>query len=91
MRRLFCSLLGFTELSHSMSQRRVFVYGSIVLDDRMFVVFCDLRAKNDKREKRKYRSAEGSERQLRKSYLFRNCYCNHHSRSVPSADATQVL
>jgi hypothetical protein len=32
----------------------------------MFVVFALYERKNDKREKRKYRSAEGSERQLHK-------------------------
>jgi len=34
----------------------------------MFVVFALGERKNDKREQRKYRFAEGSERQLRKSY-----------------------
>jgi hypothetical protein len=33
----------------------------------MFVVFALAERKNDKREKRKYHSAEGLERQLRKS------------------------
>jgi len=48
-----------------------FACGSMVLYDHMFVVFLrSASAKNDKREKRKYRSAEGSERQLRKSYIY---------------------
>jgi len=46
-----------------------FACGSMVLYDHMFVVFLrSASAKNDKREKRKYRSAEGSARQLRTSY-----------------------
>ena len=44
-----------------------FACGSMVRYDHMFVVFALGERKNDKREQRKYRSAEGSERQLRKS------------------------
>jgi len=39
----------------------------MVLSDHMVVVFARGERKNDKREQRKYRSAEGAERQLRKS------------------------
>jgi hypothetical protein len=39
----------------------------MVLFDHMFVFFALYERKKDKREKRKYRSAEGSKRQLRKS------------------------
>ena len=45
-----------------------FACGSMVLYDHMFVVFALGERKNDKREKRNYRSTEGSARQLRKSY-----------------------
>jgi hypothetical protein len=44
-----------------MSQRRVFACGSMVLCIHRFVVFALAERKNDKREKRKYRSAEGKE------------------------------
>src|SRR5688500_13234725 len=60
--------VGLTQLSHSASQRRVFACGSMVRCDHMFVVFAHAERENDKREKSKYHSAEGSERQLRKSY-----------------------
>jgi len=44
----------------------------MVLYDHMFVVFLRSQsAKNDKREKRKYRPAAGSARQVRKSYVVR--------------------
>jgi hypothetical protein len=39
--------------------------------DYMFVVFALAERKNDKREKSKYHSAAGSERQLRKSYQYK--------------------
>ena len=38
--------------------------------DHMLSFLALAERKNDKREKRKYRSAEGSERQLRKSYVY---------------------
>jgi hypothetical protein len=38
--------------------------------DPMFIVFALIERKNDKQEKGTYRSAEGSERQLRKSYMY---------------------
>src|SRR5687768_13245954 len=44
-----------------------FACGSMVFCDHMFVVFALAERKNDKREKSKYHSAEGSERQLHKS------------------------
>jgi hypothetical protein len=55
-----------TQLSHSASQRCMFACGSMVHFDHIFVVFALVERKNDKQEKRKYRSAEGSARQLRK-------------------------
>jgi hypothetical protein len=48
--------------------RTCFACGSMVRYDHMFVVSALCERKNDKRAKRKYRSAEGSARQLRKSY-----------------------
>ena len=59
--------IGLTQLSHSASQRRVFACGSMVRYYHMFVVICALRAQITTNENRKYRSAEGSDRQLRKS------------------------
>jgi hypothetical protein len=53
--------LGLTQLILSASQRRVFACGSMVLFDHMFVFFALYERKKDKREKRKYRSAEGKE------------------------------
>jgi hypothetical protein len=42
-------------------KRCVFACGSMVLFDHMFVFFALYERKKDKREKRKYRSAEGKE------------------------------
>jgi hypothetical protein len=45
----------------------MFACGSMVRFDHIFVVFALVERKNDKQEKSKYRSAEGSARQLRTS------------------------
>src|SRR4051812_473894 len=77
-------VLGLTQLSHSSSQRSVFACGSMVFFDHMFVVFVLYERKNDKRRKRKYHSAAGSERQLRKSYVYR--FCPHQRKKRYTRD-----
>jgi len=59
-------VLGLTQLRHSASQRLVFACGSMVLADRLVCGFSVLRAEKPHTIE-KYRSAEGSMRQLRKS------------------------
>jgi hypothetical protein len=59
--------LGFTQLIHSASQRRVFACGSMVLFDNMFVFFALYEGKKDKREKGSTALPKAKKRQLRKS------------------------
>jgi hypothetical protein len=61
-------VLGLTQLSHSVSQSRVFVCGSMVRFDHMFVFFALYERKKDKREKGSTALPKAKKRQLRKSY-----------------------
>jgi hypothetical protein len=53
--------LGLSRFILSASRRRVIAGGSMILFDHMIVFFALYERKKDKREKRKYRSAEGKQ------------------------------